>query len=269
MKPASRFPVLTPLRTRLPILIDHADAPGTDLVIAFSSIGHDPARPPSPEFVGTATGKGGTPRRALFVRDAARSWGNHPDFAPALTQALADVTARAPVRRIAAIGLSMGGYAAMVAAQVLPVDVVLAFGSQARLDPPDPRWVHWMSALPPLIWPRLPLPGPDRPFRAILFHAMQDDADTALTLPPAPGLDQVLFPGQSHSSLVPHLKSRGCLPGLLDAALQDDRRRLLRIATSAGGVRRGRGQASRPGQASPGAKPALHDRPQSRQVQGG
>lgn len=230
-------PVLTPLRTRLPILIDYADAPGADLVIAFSSIGHDPARPPSPEFVGTATGRGGRPRRALFLRDAARSWGNHPDFAPALAEALAAVTARAPVGRIAAIGLSMGGYAALVAARILPVDVVLAFGPQFALTPPDPRWSHWMAALPPLIHPVAPLPPPGR---AVLLHGGQDDLATARRFPTGAGIDHLVFPHESHASLVPHLKARGCLSGLLDAALDGDRRRLLRIAISAGGVLRER-----------------------------
>lgn len=130
--------------------------PGADLVIAFASVGHDPARGPSPEFVATALGRGrpagAAPRRALFVMDDSRSWGNAPEFAPALRAALADEAARAPLGRVAAIGQSMGGYAALVAAQILPLDAVLAFGPQSGVGPGalpgERRWADWTARLP-------------------------------------------------------------------------------------------------------------------------
>lgn len=222
--------------TRGPFGIDLLEGKGGDLVISFSSVGHDPTRPPSPEFVGTAT-KGGAGRRALFVMDESRSWANDPGFGPALQAALAEVTRRAPVRRIATIGLSMGGFAALVAARFLPVQAVLAFGPQASVAPDmaETRWQDWTSRLPPLIWPHAPLPANGW---ACLFHGAADDLPQALRFPLQTGTDHLLFPGLTHTGLVPHLKARGVLAGLMDAALNGDRRRLLRIATSAGGVRR-------------------------------
>ncbi|WP_323038584.1 hypothetical protein [Gemmobacter sp.] len=224
-----------------PVTVDFVDGAGGDLVIAFASVGHDPGRAPSAEFVATATGRGtvAAGRRALFVMDDSRSWANAPGLAPALHAALAQVQARAPVTRIATIGLSMGAFSALVAARILPVDVVLAFGPQwsavPGVVPGETRWARWTAALPPVIWPVAPV-GAAR--WTCLFHGMADDLPQAQPFPPVPGVDHLLFPGLGHSDLVPHLKARGALAGMMQAALAGDRRRLLRIVAGAGGVRR-------------------------------
>lgn len=208
------------------LAIDALPGIGGDLVIAFASVGHDPTRPPSPEFVGTATSGG---RSALFVTDAGRTWGKSPAFADTLTRAVALLRQRQPVARILTLGSSMGGHMALRAATVLPVEVVLAFGPQSRLEPDGARWQPWAARAAPIA-------PPDYAARwTVLFHGAADDLDQALGFAPAPGVDALLFPGQTHSGLMPHLKSRGALAGLVDSALAGDRRRLLRIAASAGG----------------------------------
>lgn len=203
------------------------------LVIAFASIGHDATRAPSPEFVASGTAGG---RPALFVMDAARTWTNAPGFADVVAQAVDRVRARQPIRRIVTIGQSMGGFAALVAAEVLPVDAVLAFGPQSRIDDPDDaRWHDWTHRIAPLH--RATPPVPDMPWLC-LFHGMQDDHAQALRFPQRKGLDHFLFADQTHSTLTAHLKTRGVLQGLVDAAALGDRRRLVRIATGAGAVLR-------------------------------
>lgn len=209
-----------------------AAQPGTapDLVIAFASVGHDPARPPSPEFVGHATAGG---RPALFVMDETRSWATAPGFAQALTQALDMMRTRQPIRRILTLGASMGGFCALCAAQVLPVTAALAIGPQSR---PAAAWEHrwrlWTDRLPP----DLTAPFPET--WTILLHGLPDDAAQANGFPQRKGVDHLLLPGIPHSDLAQHLKSQGGLQGLIDAALQGDRRRLLRIAANAGANRR-------------------------------
>ena len=218
-----------------PFAVDFIDGDGPDLAIAFASVGHDSARAPSPEFVATASGQ--CRRRALFVSDASRSWANHPGFEAAVLTAVNWVAARAPLGRVATLGLSMGGFSALVAAQVVPVDAVLAFGPQYSVAPGfgEGRWPEWTKTLPPLRWPVAPLP---RSGWTCLFHGTLDDQPQAMGFAVQRGVDHLLFPGLTHSALVPHLKSQGVLSGLLDAALANDRRRLLRIAGSAGGERR-------------------------------
>lgn len=224
---------------RAPYSVDYAPGQGEDLVICFSSIGHDATRAPSPEFFGAATAGG---RPALFVMDESRSWANDPGFAPAILGALAAV---APARRILTLGLSMGGFCALVAAEVVPVTAVLAFGPQFTIDParlPDARWQDWTARITFLRYPTAPLArGP----QITLMHGLADDAAQALAFPEQANLDHLLFPGLGHSDLLPHLKARGCLPGLVSAALSGDRRRLIRIATGAGGQRRARLQLPR------------------------
>ena len=205
-----------------PWRVEMAAGAGDVLVVAFASIGHDPARMPSPEFVGAATAGG---RRALFVMDAARSWGTGAGFAAALQAGLA---AAGPAGRIVALGSSMGAVAALRAAAVMPVDAVLAFGPQSRQD--DPRWFALMAGLPappalPVCW-------------TVLCHGLADDADQARGWAELAGVDHLLFPDIGHSDLAAHLKARGGLQGLVDAACTGDRRRLLRIAAQAGAVQR-------------------------------
>ncbi len=202
-------------------------APGTgdDLILSFASIGHDPTRPPSPEFVASATTGN---RRALFFTDASRSWGLDPGFAPAVQSGLA---AAGPANRSLAIGSSMGAVCALRAAHLAPIAAVLAFGPQSTLN--DPRWKNWTARLgtpaPPAFAPGI---------WHILVHGLADDRAQAQGFPEAANVDHIFYPGIRHSDLGPHLKSKGALTGLIDAALAGDRRRLLRITTSTGGVQR-------------------------------
>ena len=214
-----------------PWRVDALPGSAPDLVVAFASIGHDAMRPPSPEFVRSATAGG---RPALFVIDAARSFATAPGLDTALTRALATLRARQAIGKTLAIGSSLGAFTALVAAQNLPFDAILAISPQHQPAAPwETRWRDWTHGLPE----SLSAPLPEGP-AITLLHGMQDDATQALAFPVTPGVDHLLFPDQSHSGLAPHLKSRGLIEGMIAAALAGDRRRLLRILTGAGGQRR-------------------------------
>lgn len=202
-------------------------APGTgdDLILSFASIGHDATRPPSPEFVASATTGN---RRALFFTDASRSWGLDPGFPAAVHIGL---IAAGPAARSLAIGSSMGAVCALRAAHLKPLTAVLAFGPQSTLT--DPRWHRWTTRLGT---PASPAFAPDT--WHILFHGLADDHAQAMGFPEAANVDHILYPDIRHSDLGPHLKAKGALTGLINAALAGDRRRLLRITASTGGVQR-------------------------------
>ena len=217
------MPDLRTVHSEGPWQVDLACGGGPDLVIAFASIGHDPARMPSPEFVASASAGG---RRALFVMDQSRSWATDPGFVPALRAGLAAV---GPAARILCIGSSMGAVAALRAAALVDARATLAFGPQSDLT--DPRWHTLTRDLP-----RTPLPAPHG--WTVLFHGLADDAAQAAGFAPAAGTDHLLFPDLAHSDLTARLRSLGLLQGLIDAALATDRRRLLRIATGAGAFQR-------------------------------
>ena len=217
---------------------------GDDLVISFASIGHDPSRPPSPEFLATAIGRGGRGpgRRALFIQDADRSWGTAPEFATALREAVDMLAARAPIARVALVGMSMGACMALRASHLVAADAVLAFGPQWSLSPAvipgETRWQPWSQALT-ACGPLGCMP-PDGTATSLIAHGGRDDMDHAMAYPTSPTVDHLIFPDQDHSGLVAHLKARGSLPGLIEAALDADRRRMLRILASAGGINRRR-----------------------------
>lgn len=216
---------------RPPWRIVHLPGPAPDLVIAFASIGHDATRPPSPEFVRTATAGG---RPGLFVIDAARSWATAPGFGEALRTAVGVLRTRQEIVRIVSMGSSMGGFAALRAAEELPVDAVLAVSPQYRpAAPGETRWRPWSDALSP----DLAAPLPESAW-TLLMHGMADDAAQAMAFPERTGIDHLLFDGIAHSDLAAHLKAKGGLEGMVQAALDGDRRRLMRIAAGAGGKRR-------------------------------
>lgn len=206
-----------------------------DLVIACASIGYDPLRQPVPEFLRHAMAGG---RRAIFVTDESRSWGQTPGLTDALQEALAAARRAGPLGRVLVLGQSMGAVVALKAAAMVGADAVLAFGPQSGLGalapPGERRWQPWAGRLRDES-----VTVPDG-VAVTLFHGLRDDTAQARGFPARRGVDHLLFPGQDHSGLCPHLKGRGALGGLIEAALAGDRRRLLRIAASAGGVRRDR-----------------------------
>lgn len=226
----SRNTVLLRLDLPAPFAADYAPARGVymytePLVIAFSSIGHDPARMPEPEFRRIAPGQG---RAVLFFRDQSRSWASHPGWAEALRLALAQLPRSGGP--IVTLGVSMGAVSALRAADILPVEAVLAIGPQSE-PAGDPRWSDWTAGQ---VIPPCPLPsGP----WITLCHGMQDDAAQALGFAPRKWVDHLLFQGLGHSTLAPHLKAHG-LQGMVEAICAGDRRRLLRLTGAAGGQRR-------------------------------
>ena len=217
--------------TRPPYHIRGIAGGSEDLVIAFASIGHDPSRAPSPEFACSATARD---RSVLFVMDEARSWATAEGFDDALRDALETLQARQKITRILAIGASMGAFAALRAAQSLPITAVLAISPQYHPATKwEPRWRDWAQTLPET----LTAPLPQSPYLC-LMHGLQDDAAQAKLFPPQKGCDHIVFANQAHATMAPHLKARGLLEGLIDAALSQDRRCLLRILQGAGGKRR-------------------------------
>lgn len=229
--PGPETPALDTLIDHPPYRIALVAGTSADLVLSFASIGHDPARMPSPEFIRAATAQN---RPALFILDTSRSWASAPGFAECLTEAVARLRSRQTIEKTLVIGASMGAFAALRAGEILPLTAILAISPQHRPAAAfETRWSDWTAALPETLLAPLPQ-GP----QITLLHGLQDDSAQALGFPQRKGVDHILFPEQSHSTLAPHLKTRGVLEGLIDAALGLDRRRLLRILHSAGGQRR-------------------------------
>lgn len=226
-----------------PIRAVYAEGQGTDLVISFSSTGQRRGEMPPPEFISTAIGN--HKRHALFVTDFSRSWANAPEFGAALQAAVERVRARHEIARITTLGLSMGGFSALSAQAILPLDAIVAISPQysilKRHIGPETRWLYWRKRIArPLAFPVAPLPGRRSTTRVFLLHGMVDDAAHALAFAPSRGVDHFLFPERTHSDLGRHLKSTGQLAPLIDAAIEGDRRAVVRAVRRAGGDFRAR-----------------------------
>ena len=202
------------------------------LILACASIGHDPSRPPSPEWIRSTR-----PHPTAFLIDKTRSWGTAPGLGETLKQ-----TPRH--RQTLALGASMGGFLALQASHLTDIDALIAIGPQHRPAAPwETRWRAHTAHLPPSLTAPCSRAG-----QTYLLHAA-DDHQQALDFDTK---DHIFFPDQSHSTLAAHLKP--ALPGLILAALTD-RRRCLRRLSQAGGNRRTRHAPSRP--RGPDADPRL------------
>lgn len=210
---------------------------GPDLVVSFTSIGHDPGQVPSFEFLKSAHLQGR--RSVLFVTDVERQWGNSQNFGPLIAQAIAIVQGRQRVEKTLFIGQSMGGFNALVAASLIVPTAVLAISPQfsicPEIMPHETRWSEWTSRIALFRVKSAPL-EPKAP--TILLHGLGDDSEQAQAFPLAPHVDHYLFPQINHSDLAKRLKTLSLLPAMIDCALTGDRRRMGRLIASAAGFRR-------------------------------
>jgi pimeloyl-ACP methyl ester carboxylesterase len=236
--PSSHLPLrpLVTLWNSGGIRIDHAPGQGTDLVISFASIGKRRGEMPPNEFVGTATGTAGRP--ALFVSDIQRRWANTGAFGDALSAALSQVRSRQHIERITTLGLSMGGFCAIAAARVIPVDCAIAISAQfsiaREIVPEERRWGFWTRRIRRFEVPSV-TEALDHLPHLYALHGMIDDLPQAERFPIRRGVDHFLFPEMTHSALGAHLKSVGVLAALVDAAVAGDRQTVARQIRRAGG----------------------------------
>ena len=206
-----------PFASAGPHALTYLPGEGPDLILSCASIGHDPSRAPSPEWLRTTR-----PHPTLFLTDQSRSWAT----APGLPALLAEAAARIAPRRILALGASMGAFVALAASRMIPLHAVIAIGPQHQPAAPwESRWRAHTASLPPdLTAPR------SQAALTFTLHGMADDARQAEGFA---GPNRILFSGQAHSTLAAHLKP--AMPGLIAAAFAHDRRRFLRLTTTAGG----------------------------------
>jgi hypothetical protein len=130
-------------------IASRAQAPvrgGSRTLLSFTGVGHGMGgiNVQKAEFFGT----GRHFDNLLFITDKTRSWGNQLDFA-GIAERLA------PFRegvQMSAIGNSMGGFLAIVAAHFMPMNRVIAFVPQFSVDPEivpwETRWKEYRDEIP-------------------------------------------------------------------------------------------------------------------------
>jgi len=144
MASPSPLPQVEPVPISAPeAIVAHAlQGTGRRLVVVCVGQGSPHADIPAPEFVDQASANGTA--HVLFLADPARSWMNGDGVAEAMVQVVADYRAAHEIDEVVTLGDSMGGFAALVLPDLMPVNVAVAFAPQFSIDralvPEETRW---------------------------------------------------------------------------------------------------------------------------------
>lgn len=132
-----------------PLCAHYLEGRGTRLVVSFSGVGRKRGVLPPPEFVGSASNYG--ENHVLFIADSTRSWMNGKGVAEAIAKLVAQFRNFHGITEIVAMGNSMGGFGALVLADMLPVKTVIAFAPQFSMHPDlmpeETRWAYFRDAI--------------------------------------------------------------------------------------------------------------------------
>jgi pimeloyl-ACP methyl ester carboxylesterase len=216
---------------------------GPHLVVCFASVGKGWHLMPPDEFVGTIAKMPQT--SALFVSDMTRSWMNNAHLRETVARVVCSMIAAEGITRVTTLGLSMGGFSALVASRLFPVDTAIALSPQFSilrdLIPGERRWRHWTGKVIAPDYPSV-LPLSDQG-RLVVVHGLGDDMAHMRAFPVQDNLDHFVFPDAKHSEIGMMLKRSGQLGPFLTAAAEHNKQGMVRALRSLGGIWRGRYEA--------------------------
>jgi len=212
---------------------------GDCLVLSLSGVGKDFSAWPPLEFVRYANAN--PQHHFLFVADRNRSWLNDEALAQTLCAEVRGYVAAQGLARIVTLGNSMGGFMALALAPLLGAGAAIAFSPQFSVDPevvPDEhRWQQFRSRIKAFrfrdLSASLAAAG-----RCYLFHGDTDDEQLHWRKMPYQSAGQhYIFPGHSHF-MVRWLHDRQVLHPIIDAAINNQNRRLRALVEASGGMKR-------------------------------
>lgn len=228
MTPPFRAP--QPIAAPAPLHIHYLPGRSSKLVVSLSGVGGGKGRKPVPpmEFVATASAEG--ENHVLFVSDATRSWMNAPGLAENLAEVIEQTRSQHGITGVLAMGNSMGGFMALVLADLIKIDQVAAFAPQfsmnPRILPEETRWSNATAHIANWRYPdvgRLEAPGTIY----YVFHGADlPEARHWLRFPRPKNLHHFIFGGIGHG-IAARLRATGLLSPIL-SAVQNNRSRVLR-----------------------------------------
>lgn len=191
------------------------------LVVSLSGVGKQRNIMPPFEFVKMASQKGRN--HVLFASDITRSWMNNSEFVLALTREITALKERENIRKIIAIGNSMGAFAAIVLARLVPVDRVVAFGPQFSVSPKtlpeERRWWYFQSQIERFEFEDIGELRTDIPY--YIFHGdAKEEEPHWRRFPKGPNIHHYIFKAQDHN-LARALKREGALRPIMRFSIND------------------------------------------------
>ena len=137
------------LKTPAPLVVDVVKGRSRTLVVSFAGVGQERDIAPPAEFFGSATQMG--ENHAIFISDADRSWMNTAGMADRLVNLIKVYQRQNDIDHTVLLGNSMGAFAAIVLADLIKVDAVIAFTPQFSahpdLVPDETRWTPFRNAI--------------------------------------------------------------------------------------------------------------------------
>lgn len=195
-----------------PLRIRYLHGESRTLVVSYSGVGNTRSEEPSLEFVETASDGG--KNHVLFVTDQSRSWLNGPGVSSTLQAAVTAVRTETRADRVLGLGNSMGGSMAILLADEIPFDAVLAFTPQYSIlsseVPEETRWTYFRKRIASFPYPRVDTFRTERT-KYFMLHG-DDDSELAhaLRFPIRPGISHRIVPNCGHT-LARQLKRKGVL----------------------------------------------------------
>jgi pimeloyl-ACP methyl ester carboxylesterase len=191
------------------------------LVLVFTSGRGRGSRLSHLEFARVA-GDGGR-NHVLFVTDLALSWYSRPGMRAQIAAAVQDYIAAHGIREVRTIGVSMGGFGAILFAGALPVSRVAAFVPQIEMTPAaiaGPSWDAWRAPITAEVEPSVAPVMLQSPAHFTLLFGDQDADDNAhrARVPRAGNITVLELPGEGHD-VAANLADRGRLGAVAMAML--------------------------------------------------
>jgi pimeloyl-ACP methyl ester carboxylesterase len=219
-----------------PLRIRYMPGTGDTLVVSFSGVGKVRAEAPGPEFVGNASDGG--KNHVLFVSDESRCWLNTPGMAEQIVHVIEQTTLEFDIKRVVALGNSMGGSMALIISQMFRFDAVLAIVPQFSVDPkvvPDEqRWKYFRKQIKEFRFPKVDNLRPELTEYFIVHGGHFKEKPHVLRFEDQRGVGHYVLPDRGHR-MAAHLKAEGQLDLLIRLGLAGARGRFRKHIFGLGG----------------------------------
>lgn len=223
-----------------PVRIRYSQGTGTHLVVSFASIGRRRIEMPPDEFMGTLLNR--PELHCIFISDLDRSWMNGALLREKTASCVDRIVSMHSISNITTLGVSMGGFSALVASELFPVTTAIAISPQysiaRNIMPNETRWRFWRKNISKFVVETADVnPAADHTF---IFHGLVDDILQMDAFPEKKNCDHFVFPNKGHSKLGQFLKDEGVLPSIIIAGTMHERKAVAKLVKSHGGMWRGR-----------------------------
>ncbi|OIQ38979.1 MAG: hypothetical protein BM560_17235 [Roseobacter sp. MedPE-SWde] len=197
-------------------------------IVVFTSYNANAAKRGLLEFAASASNQGA--RHCIFVTDRRQGWFQGSDFSSAVLRTISDYVARYRLKRLMAVGVSMGGYGAISYAAQIGADSALAFAPQycphPDRFPEDTRWAEARARIREFSRPSLHESMRSKT-QYTLLHGRWSAEDSLhwQAFPQGSNIDHFLADRKSHDVIDP-LREAGVLYPIVDAAWGKDRTKM-------------------------------------------